>query len=501
MPATAHRPNIVFILTDQQRCDSFAAAGAGYMRTPAIDSIARDGVLYERAYTTNPVCSPARASLVTGRYPHAHRVRCNGIPLSDREVTLPAVLGEQGYRTAAVGKVHLTPTGSSGYPESRTSWDDPAMTAWHGPYFGFQHVELTQGHNYPGAHHRAWVRERFPGVYERYGRDNAREVRPGFQSWVSSAPVEAHSSEFVGSRAVAFLERQAKARTSGENAPFFLWAGFPDPHHPFDPPEPYASMYDPAEMPTADRVTEELDAMPPHYRDHCVNGLPNVKNGPPRIPARMSDEGTVSMRALAAGMISLVDRNVGRILNAIRELGFEEDTVVVFTSDHGELLGDHRLYFKGPYFYEQSVRVPCLVKYPRCAAAGVRTQALWSHADLTPTLLDFAGIAAPLGVQGVSQAPVLRGEAETAREWALVEYNADEFPDLNQKCLVTRDRKLTYYGGQPYGELFDFTADPGEHRNVYDDPAYVSERHELTGTLLDVLVETEDPLPKRLSMA
>jgi arylsulfatase A-like enzyme len=509
------RPNVLLIMTDQHRGDALGCAGNPVLRTPALDRLAREGARCARAYVQNPICMPSRASLFTGRYVRSHRVWTNGVCLPPEEVTLAHVLGAAGYRTAAVGKLHFTPTGGPPGPgryEAQAAWRDPAPAAalddWSGPYYGFQTVQLALGHNAPGGHYGRWLRREHPEALPLF--DRAAALRPPSgapESWKSGLPVAQHSSTWVADTTIDFLRRQVGPdgpdAAGRPGAPFFAVCSFPDPHHPFAPPAPWADAYDPAAVPPPVRRAGELDRLPPHFREHFRGAWSRRGSTPPAHPDGLPEAQVREIIAHYYGMISLVDDNVGRVLGALDALGLAADTLVLFTSDHGELLGDHGLLLKGPFLYESLVRVPLLWRLPGRIAAGATLTHPVAHVDVVPTVLDLLGYEAPLGVQGQSLAPALRAgpAAPALRPWALTEYRTGFSPDLSLKQIQDGRYKLTWYGHGAFGELFDLVADPHELENRFHDPACAGVRRELQDLLLRALQETDDPLPPQIAFA
>lgn len=196
-------------------------------------------------------------------------------------------------------------------------------------------------------------------------------------------------------------------------------------------------------------------------------------------------------------MVSLIDENVGRILKALQDKGIVEDTLILFTNDHGELMGDHGLLFKGPFHYDCLIKAPMILSWPGVIPKGSRYKQITEHVDLMPTLLDFAGVRAPHGVQGMSMAPILRGDGGAGREYALTEFTCYDW-GLNVKTITGRHYKLTYYAGETFGELYDRDRDPQEFTNLWDDPDYADVKEQLLRRLLDRVIETEDTLPLRI---
>ncbi len=480
--------NLVLICTDQQRRDGAGCCGNPAVETPRLDGLAAQGLRFDRAYVANPICMPNRMSMFTGCYPRNHGVWTNGLLAAPALPTLSHVLTDSGYATGSVGKLHFMPYGDGDHGwESAARWRRLADDFdWSGPYGGFERVELSIGHTQAIAHYGRWFRERggTDAMLAR-GRDETRPL-----------PESLHDSVWVGERSAAFIR-------SHRERPFFLFASFPDPHHPFDPPESLAAKYaerDRAgDLPAPLGGPDDLKTRPPHYLQHFRGGW--HRSGP--VPEAHSDgplpEVVRSRRANTAAMIELIDRGVGAILDALDECGLSEDTLVAFTSDHGELLGDHGLWYKGPFFYEGLVGVPLIVRGP-----GVRTgatNALVSTVDLAPTLLDALGLPVPPSMDGVSILQHLRSPDARTRERCLIEYrNGYGEADRAAMALVTDTLKyVRYQDGEC--ELTDLRVDPEERRNLGSDPAHQRTVQELEHTLLSEVLATGARRPDQISHA
>jgi arylsulfatase len=537
-PGAVRRPNVLLIMTDQQRADTLGCAGNTVIQTPHLDRLAREGTRCARAYVQNPICMPSRATLFTGRYPRSHRVWTNGVCLPPDEITLAHTLGAAGYQTAAFGKLHFTPTGGPigpGRYEANALWQDPAhaaeMAEWEGPYYGFQTVRLAIGHNAPGGHYGRWLRREHPEALPLFKREAALQTPTGLHgSWKSGLPAELHSSTWVADQTIDFLRQRHRHIAGagqpdgsasqpdgpeGPMQPFFAVCSFPDPHHPFCPPAPWSDLYDPAGMPAPVARPGELDHLPPHFAEHFRGAWSRRGPTPPAHPQGIPADHLREVIAHYYGMISLVDHNVGRVLDTLDELDLAGDTLVIFTSDHGELLGDHGLLLKGPFLYEGLVRVPLLWRLPGRIAAGVVVDEAVGHVDVVPSVLDFLRVETPLGVQGQSLASHLAPEPSGAsdpsgaashhppqlRPWVLTEYRTGFDPDLSLKQIHLGQYKLTYYGHDRFGELFDLAQDPHELENRFADPAYAGIRRDLKQHLLDALLATENSLPPQIAFA
>ncbi len=483
MPAL---PHILLITADQMRADAMGCAGNAAMLTPQLDRLAREGTLCERAYCVNPVCTPSRAALLTGRYPHCTGAWNIGVAVKEDEVTLGDHLRPLGYRCVGNGKMHFRPQRTPdlkgwGQDEDPARRDRPRQRD--GTYYGFDEVHNTED-NMVGEY-LDWLRATAP----EWGK-NPHGNRPDGQTTElgSILPPELHQTHWVGERSVETIRRHDPAR------PLFMWTSFVDPHHPWNAPARYVDMYRGRALPAPPRRAGELDARPAHLRRQEGRGYwPGGGEEHKHTAAEIQN-----IRRNYYAMVTFIDEEVGRLRAALEARGMWENTLVVFTADHGELLGDHGLLYKGPWLYECLMRVPMILRGPG-VPAGRRCDALMENADVLPTLLDLAGQAVPYGVQGRSLRPVLAGQAATMRDSAICSYNCHD-RGINLKALRTARYKLCVFAGETFGELYDLERDPQELENRWADPAYAAVRAELHAQLAHRLMHDEDPLPERRCM-
>ena len=506
------QPNFVFFITDQHRADHIGAYGNRQVSTPHIDALAASGWLAERCYAASPVCMPNRATLLTGRWPRAHGVRNNGIPLSLRARTFVDQLREAGYRTALVGKGHLqNMTGRprvwppEGQALAHEAWaDEPGRydqewaPAWRDsddhdlalPYYGFDDVDLVIDHgDQPGGHYARWLRREHPQALQLSGPNNALPT-PDFelsrigQAWRTRLPEELHPTSWIGERSVARLRRYA-----AERKPFFLQCSFADPHHPFTPPERYWDMFDPRdiELPHSFHSWERSASRPLEWMHRQ-----RLEGKAVRHTQIMFAAGEREVReaiALNYALIAFVDSVVGRVLRTLDELELTRDTVVMFTSDHGDLMGDHGLLLKGPLHYQGVTRVPWIWRDPQAAVENrvPRSAELLSSADIAPTILERASVQPFNGIQGRSAMGLMRGDPQAVAGWrdgVFIEEEAQRplfshSEKIRVKTMNTRRFRITLYDGDDGGELYDLAADPHETRNVWSEDAYAGVRSEL----------------------
>ena len=505
-------------MTDQQQGYQLGCMGHPDVKTPHVDALARDGVLFERAYTPNPVCMPSRMCLVTGHTVRGHRVRQNGArPRSDIP-TIPGILREAGYRTRAVGKIHLEPCNlpanldaadadPADWPESHELWNAGRIEKLPQPYYGFETVDFANGHG-PGIYgeYLTWLHQQDPDAERLLLKENA--LAPPTGAWASfkcALPPELHYNRWVADRTIEHLKTAAS-----DAEPFFMWVNFPDPHFPWSPIAPYCHMYDPASV----HVPDDADDPWPTSPISLAGYLRTVLN--PQIERTSKGDCLREITAHSHGMVTHVDHEFGRIMSALDKLGLRSNTVVAFTSDHGELLGAHGLIAKGPYLYEELVRVPLVMSCPDRIVAGRKVSSVASILDLPTTALAMAGCQTPEHPWALASAcrglpdplpgkdltPLLAGNSHRVRDRAMCEFDEDyTCPEARSRLrsLVTERYKLNYYAGENYGQIFDLQEDPREQNDLWNAPGAREIRDDLMAQLADEVIITEPWLPRRLS--
>lgn len=496
------KPNFILFISDQHRADYLGCMGHPVLKTPNIDAIAERGTKWNRFYVASPVCMPNRASLMTCRMPSSHGVRSNGIPLDKRNVTFVELLKEAGYKTALIGKSHLQ--NSSGKPpmlkrpvarpgfhraigpmseavrHDLQVYNQEAPGKDHNlptPFYGFDHVELVSGHGDKcGGDYRKWLLEREPNADGFLGADNQLTHDYACPQAVRTAlPEELYSTSYIAERAAAWLDAN-----SDDDQPYFLMVSFPDPHHPFNPPGRYWNMYDPDEMQVPEAFKVNDWSPPPH-----VAGIIGDRE---EGRAKLQGMGTIGAgerealeaQALTCGMISMIDDAIGRV----REAGQARSAVTIFTSDHGDHLGDHQLLFKGAEQYEQITRVPFIWSDPADPETRDVDDIGQTH-DIGVTILERAMIEPAIGMQGRS---LLNG----GRKNAFIQYDHQKTnPGLGigprVHTIRSGDYRLSLFDGVEWGELYDIASDPGEFRNLWSDPEWASVR----ATLIEELARAE----------
>ena len=637
-------PNVLCIVADQLRYDHLGCNGNDVVETPNIDALAEGGVTFDRAYTNNPMCMPARATMFTGRNPHRHGVRSNGVHLREDLPNLPGLLLDDGYRTHSAGKLHLhlytlpapqqvahiaaelstraeteferrlgatvesvlrdlldcpedlaagreseryhdgfseraqnelvrtlerihVPKWSdtallfrevaedtvedwpvddlseddwerftaglrerldgmfqtvdatsyedlqfdpTDFPEAREVWESGMLSSLPEPYYGFERTDFTGGHvNEIYGEYKSWLQDTDPDAYERISFSHPDNV-PGrtFQvldEW--SLPESAHYNTWISDRVIDALDEYADA-----DDPFFEWCSYPDPHNPYAVPEPWGSMYDADDVELPARRDGELDDLPPFYRDVYAGDFFQLQGLYTDPGPEVQDEAIREIIATSYGMVSYLDHEVGRVISALEERGLREDTVVVFLSDHGEMMGDHWMIRKGPFQFEGLLRIPMIWSWPGHFAEGKRVETVCSHEDLLPTMLDLCDVTSPHATYepsyrdgpptwpGDSLLPLLTGTDDPRDRSTIVETDED-YLGIWPRTLITDRYKFTVYPGEEYGELFDLHEDPDELHNRWDDPAYADRKRQLYRRMVDELVLQEGAVPSRRNVA
>lgn len=486
-------PNILMLCTDQQRFDTLGCYGNLQAHTPNLDRLAEQGAVFKNCYVQNTICSPSRASLFTGMYARNHGLWANGVALPDHRKMFTRNLADAGYDCGMIGKQHLS--ACEGWQTEKRLDDGFRVFEWaHDPI-----------HRSPQNAYLRWLKKTHPEVYTNVfpaegDPDNAEAGNKSRGATpMNAVPVEAHFSHWVAERAIAFVEDEARE----EDQPFFLIANFFDPHHPFGAPEEFRKLIDADAIALPARAEGELATKPE------VQGQYSAKSYGGHAPGfqEYSADEIKEVRAAYYAMIAMVDWEVGRILDALDASGQAENTMVVFTSDHGEMLGDHDIMLKGPMMYDACTRVPLILRWPGQVPAGEHVDNIVQWIDLTATYLDASNAKGSHSAQGASLMGLFSGVADW-RDWALCEYRDSGHqatPPVHTTMLRYEQWKLVIWHGPPAtarvmdGELYDLKADPDELVNLYHNPEHRDLRERMKDQLLNVLDHTEDRSQPRVS--
>ncbi|UQZ81131.1 Arylsulfatase [Paenibacillus konkukensis] len=488
-----NKPNLLLIQTDQQTAETLSLYGNPALATPALEALAQRGVVFEQAFCNYPACSPSRSSMFTGRYCSTLNLHANHMLINPAETTLPQVLKRCGYQTAIIGKNHAFMNQAESYypggvPEQPSTLREV-----------FDYVRLADhGHMVDGYRDDPGARAAHEwAVKHCWSSPLGHGINP--------APAEKCGTFLLGETMLDYLEN-----VRDESKPFFTWLSFPDPHTPYQTPEPYASMIDPADVPMP--PVDTLEGKPERVKvAHLMDAMDTA------------DEALIRrIRAIHYGMIRFIDDILAKIFAKMDELGLTANTVIMFTSDHGDSMGAHGVIQKHNFFYDSFNHVPLIMSAPGYSGPK-RTAHPVELIDIMPTLLELAGAPVPPGCQGRSVAPFLQGDPSyIPREFVVIESGEHGTPvkvsditlrpehPLDERYFVwcayadawigkgkairTNDWKLCVYANGE-GELYDLKQDPHELRNRFDDPACAGVRTDLERKLLQWTMDKEDRLP------
>jgi arylsulfatase A-like enzyme len=511
------KKNILFISSDQQHWYSMGFLNPE-VKTPNLDRLAKMGTYFNRAYTVNPTCTPTRASWITGMYPSQHGAYSLGTKLMESIPTVGERFSDENYRTGLVGKAHFQPQKSTDeYPSLEaypTLHDLEFWKTYDEEFYGFEDYKLARNHTdegHVGQHYALWMIEKgydnwrdyflpnqdcFKFPEDEYTQSSRKNIQVG-TAW--EIPEEIHYNAWIADETNTLME---KYKEDGDN--FFLWASFFDPHPGYMVPEPYASMYNPNEVTVPEFVPGEFDDKPPYF------ALSQQEN--PDFSEYRTDEGvnalhgsgshlrpketTAKSIATMYGMMTMMDKYIGVILDKLDELGLTKDTLVCFTTDHGDFWGQHGLAAKAIHHYDDLIKVPMIVSMPGTIPENKRSNSLQSTVDLAPTFLSFAGIEIPRRMTGLDEKSVWTGEKDTIRDHVIVE-NRHNPTTMNMKTYINERYKMTIHFKREYGEIYDMQNDPGEYKNLWELPEYQELKKNLFQEFLYAEMEKEAmPMPR-----
>lgn len=462
-------PNILWICADQCRFDTIEGLNNPYIHTPNLKRLMGEGVTFTHYTVQCPICSPSRAAFLTGRYPHTTGLRANGQRIRPSELLVTKILADAGYECDLVGKLHLSPC-ESGRIENRID-DGYDIFCW-------SHDLSDQ---WPTANMwRIWLRDQ--GV-------TWPKPPPHTPAWGVPIDPKYTQTEWCADKAIEYMRQERGYR------PWLISVNIFQPHHPFWPTEEYFKRYDPAKLPLPRYKEGELATKSPYARTDHQGGY----GGRDLSFAKTDDLTHRKITAAYYAMIEQVDHAIGRMLDTLRQTGQEQNTIVIFSSDHGELLGDHGIYLKGPYFYEPLIRVPLIVRWPKGYKAGLKVDALVEEIDLAPTLLEAAGVPIPFRMQGKPLTKLLRGETSAHRSSVYSEFYNSNFeyspPPWATMVRTERYKLFIYHSLGGWGELYDLNRDPWEYENLWERSSARGIKQELQALMIARMSETVDPHP------
>lgn len=504
------RSNILLILTDQQAANSLGCYGNSFVQTPNLDRLAAGGTRFNCNLTNCPMCMPARMSLLTGRSPEVHGVLRNGLEFSEGRLPIfSQELRRRGYRTVWNGKEHWRceedgvpgPGIFLGFDEHHITNDNQIgeyydWVCGHGKEF--QEIVTGSLFNLPDRDHPFWKDREFISA-EEISRQRARYIEPRMPSedksinyWVSPLPDELTQNAWIADHTIRALDAQKDS-----DRPFFIAASFVDPHDPYNPTEKFFQTIDVKACPRRRIRIGEHTTSPPHYLKYLRG---EYKDSWINRVVRQSEEEWQMLRACYFAKVNAVDYHVGRILDALKSSDAGPHTTVIFTSDHGDMMGDHGMITKGDFHYDSCIRTPLIVYSPGHQQRPVYDEPT-TLLDQFPTFLDLTGMGRPsdLLLEGESLIACMFDQSHSIRKFGMTESfgSVDGSPNHLHWAKTIRNEKwrYTWFPGGTQGQLFDLERDPDEFWNLWDDPSYRDIRTTLQEQLLESLTARCAPLP------
>ena len=509
--------NVLLIHSDQQRYDSLGCNGNPGAVTPNLDALAAEGTRCTRHFSANPVCMPSRSSFFTGTYPSKHGVVTNGIPLPQRDsvpegplvakyrkeqgnevishlTTMGEHLKSHGYSSSAIGKLHLSPTQchpSFGNKENRTKWLNNEFSGDQGPYCGFDSYLATIGHGEQvhGAYGQ-WLKENCPDFYNEVFEAERANTKPQpagpAGTRPSNVPERYHHSAWLGDRTCRFIEEQSS------DQPFFLFVGFPDPHHPWTPPQETLDEYRSIIEAKGIQRSQFHRHSSLHGKLHLANPILSQEQRNRRIPGSNEEEQREAVNCLQEFTNTqnfLIDKQVGKIIGALKEKGIYEETLIVFTSDHGDYLGDYGQLAKDMYTARALCNVSLILKGPGVPRGKVDTTAS-SNTDIFPSICHLLDIPVPPGVQGES---ILKARTRLPMSQSIMD-------SAGRNISIWDDEyRLTIFPGSRQIELFHHPTDPYELEDCSASEDHREAKERLYQRLLEQTIEVLSPTIGRIS--
>ncbi|MCK9478577.1 MAG: sulfatase-like hydrolase/transferase [Firmicutes bacterium] len=449
-----NRPNILFIMTDEQRFDA-----VGYVNpqviTPNLDKLSNESIVFENAYTTSPSCIPARAAVFTGKYPSQCDAPTYITHLPDDEVMFMSLLQQAGYHTAVVGKQHF------GSTNIKRGYDYEEINDMHFPKFN------PSG---KGSSYTLFLEE------NGFSEGSQLYEREGKYTYKWKEDVKFHIDHFIGERGKRWLKEKRPSEK-----PWFLCVSFPGPHQPFDGIGlPHAELYDEKTIGLPHTKESNLDEKPPHYMVQLETGHGN----PGQMPVKGTSEADIKRTRLSYfAKMSLIDEKIGEIISALKETGEYENTMIIFTSDHGDFMGDFGMMGKGQYLSEALMHIPFLIKPPISQFCGRKESSFVSSVEIAATCLKVANVPIPENISGRSLDQFWSKDADI-EVWEDIYMEAQDI-----RAIRTKRWKFIYYQNRCYGELYDIKNDPWEKHNLWDDVSLSKIKADLMAAMLNWLIK------------
>lgn len=480
--------NVLLITTDQQHYMTLGINNPK-INTPNLDKLVERGINFERAYCTNPTCTPSRASIITGVYPSIHRAWTLGTKLDEKFPTIGEILQIKNITTSLIGKAHFQQLVDDENYCSLESYpilqDVKFWKNYKKDFYGFEHIKLLRNHtneSHVGQHYQIWLEEKAKNDWKNYFRKETGNVDfeeyckegisplgqfPQGRAW--DIPLDCHYNEFITSETIKTIDNAIDGHKS-----FFTWASYPDPHPDYLVPEPYASMYDSSDMVLPDSYYNEengLSDLVMKTRERNPNFSEYSETGHYLHGCRSQIQSEESLKkdiALYYGMVTYIDDQIGKLIDKLKSESILDETLIIFTTDHGHYIGAHNLIRKGPFMYEDAIKIPFIVSGGGLNYKSTSDNSLVSQIDIFPTVAEYLSADYnPLDVQGKSLLALINGKVEKLRSGVICEFRHEPFK-MNLRSYVTEQYKLTVLRGSKNGEIYDLVNDPSEMNNLWD---------------------------------
>lgn len=470
-----NKKNVLLIMCDQLRKNALGIYHNKKVQTPNIDALFEKGTLFSNMFAAHPVCAPNRGAIATGRWPKVNGLVFNAYVLPETETTMMDVFRENGYLTYGIGKMHFSPQWENDWDEKGKGAINPQPKPQEMPHYGFDFCAITEDQRV--GPYAEYLKKHGYSEWE----DDHSFTFPQNRCISSPYPEEHHQTTWITDRSIKFLKKHDKSK------PFFMWTSFVDPHHPFNPPKPFDTLYHPDEMPLPLYKEGEHELRPRCYMNEFTG---SNKNHCQLDSRKMKDSDWQKTIALYYGMISLIDKNIGKLVDYLKSIGEYKNTIFVFTSDHGELLGDHHLLYKS-FPFDCVTSVPFLVKTPEMKQRH-HCDILCQSLDIMPTILDLAGIEYQLPLNGKSlHKHVTRKTNEELNEEILIEQYVHH-------TIRSKKYRLSIFHNFAKGELYDLENDPENFHNLWSEPEYQDIKDGLISKLVKKMYkEVVDPRFKK----
>lgn len=465
-------PNIVLITTDQMRADAIGYINSKVI-TPNLDMMAKEGAVFTNSFCSSPVCTPSRAGIFTGRYPMNTGAWNIGTCLDENEITLADWLKGEGYYNIGVGKMHFRPQ----LKDFDNNYEDvevrDRVRERDKTYYGFDETYITEDDK--------------QGKYLDFLAENGYHLEVGKgDDGINPLPEEFNQTYWIGMKSCEAI------RKHDFNKPLFMMTNFVDPHHPFDPAEKFARMYDGVEIDSPISKDKFCNERPEYLKRQGERGY--WPGGGEQH--KLSDEKVEEYTRYYYAMITFIDQEIGKIRKELEKKGELDNTIIIFTSDHGEYMGDYGLLQKGPFMYDNLIKVPLLF-WGKGVEKSVTSDEIVENIDIVPTILELIGKEVPYGIQGESLKNILQKiDKERVKKSAIVTYDARD-RGIMVKSYRDKRYKLNLFMNEEYGEMYDLEVDPQETTNLFFKEEYLQLKNELLLKACYRMMECSDPLSKR----